>query len=210
MEYKLIAATDVSTFQTLMAEAIREGWQLHGNLIVTPHQDANGYGMQYSQAAIKSQGDTRAVMSDLTENLDEILATIIHDGQFQSAREFVIHITESPDLEHYENPMTERIEKAKSKIKQAFIDAGWLTPEQKRQTQELVNKMAQTAQDMLKLPVTVREIGTLTGQEWYERFWQEYDLPEGRSPKFIDSTLVRKGIDIIAKKAAGIGGESAA
>jgi len=90
-------------------------------------------------------------------------------------------------------------------IKQAFKDAGWLTPEQRQQTQELVNRMAQTAQDMLKLPVTVRELGVMTGQEWYDRFEKETDNL---------SFLVRGGDGVVyitqenilnaAKKAAGI------
>lgn len=54
-------------------------------------------------------------------------------------------------------------------VKQAFMDAGWLNPEQVSKTQDLINYMANTAQDMAKLPVTIEKIGSMTGREWYFR-----------------------------------------
>jgi len=61
-------------------------------------------------------------------------------------------------------------DRAIAEIIQAFEDEGWLSPDKVEKTQKLVNQMVQTVQDMAKLPVTVREIGTMTGQEWYDRF----------------------------------------
>jgi hypothetical protein len=108
-----------------------------------------------------------------------------------------------------------------AQIKQAFADEGYLTPEQKEQTQKLVNQMAQTAQDMAKLPVTVREVGTMTGQEFYSRFEKELNNPDSPLPypKHIDvlrehglvteaaqleSDHIIKVIKAIARRAAGI------
>lgn len=60
-------------------------------------------------------------------------------------------------------------------IKQAFKDASYITPGQVKQTQELVNKMANLANDMARQPtLTVwNDPGKLselmTGQEWYDR-----------------------------------------
>lgn len=59
------------------------------------------------------------------------------------------------------------------KIKQAFADEGYLTPEQKEQTQKLVNMLADQAQLMAKLPVTVSVPGEMTGRDWYDRFEKE-------------------------------------
>jgi len=91
-------------------------------------------------------------------------------------------------------------------IKQAFIDAGWLSPERVklaqvdyfcRESQPFVRRLGDMTKDIVDGKV-------MTGQVWYERFWEEYDLPEGRNPKLIDSTLIRRDIDVIAKKASGI------
>jgi len=40
----------------------------------------------------------------------------------------------------------------KKAIKQAFADAGYLTPEQAKQVQELVNRMVDTAHKMVGVP----------------------------------------------------------
>jgi len=61
-------------------------------------------------------------------------------------------------------------------IEQAFHEAGYISPESAKQVQQLVNQMADNAQAMAKLPVTVREAGTMTGQKWYDRF-------ENRAPR---------------------------
>jgi len=50
----LIAATDINSFNTLIAKALAEGWKLHGQLVVTPSQTPTGYGVQYTQAFVKS------------------------------------------------------------------------------------------------------------------------------------------------------------
>lgn len=53
IKYKLIAATDVTSFDQLMTDALNNGWKMHGKLIVTPHHDASGHGMQYTQAIVR-------------------------------------------------------------------------------------------------------------------------------------------------------------
>lgn len=90
------------------------------------------------------------------------------------------------------------------RVKQAFIDVGWLTPEQKEQTQMLVDKIAQAAQDMAKLPVTVQVPGAMTGAEWFARFKDEL----GKS-RMLDGTNridrnIGSWIDDAAKRATGI------
>lgn len=47
--YKLVAATDVHTFDRLMNEALQDGYDIEGQLVVTPIDG----GMQYSQAMLK-------------------------------------------------------------------------------------------------------------------------------------------------------------
>jgi hypothetical protein len=64
----------------------------------------------------------------------------------------------------------DNLERCIREIEQAFADAGYITPEQVKQVQMLVNQMASTAQDMAKLPVTVCKPGMMTGQGFYERF----------------------------------------
>lgn len=78
------------------------------------------------------------------------------------------------------------------RLRQAFIDAGY--------TNDLYRKHLNDAYiDAIK-----KEAGFMTGREWYDRFWHEYEQPEGRNPKLIDGTIVRKDIDIIARRAAGL------
>lgn len=90
----------------------------------------------------------------------------------------------------------EEVQGAVDQIKQAFQDEWYLTPEQKEQTQKLVNQMAQTAQDMAKLPVTVREVGTMTGKEWYERFYAEVkDMSYPEYYKVLEAAKRAGGID---------------
>lgn len=104
---------------------------------------------------------------------------------------------------------------ALSEVKQAFIDAGWITPEQVKKTQGLVNQMANLAKDMSKQPVMVwNDPGKLselkTGQEWFDRF--ERELPntifptwyERNKPDEAHEVLDRELVLEIAKKAAGI------
>lgn len=86
-------------------------------------------------------------------------------------------------------------------IKEAFAEEGWITPEQVAKTQELVNQMANLAQDMAKLSVTVERIGTMTGREWHDKFRDEM-------PRAVDELLPligyeRKVVEA-AKRAAGL------
>lgn len=93
-----------------------------------------------------------------------------------------------------------------AQIKQAFADAGYITPEQVAKSQELVNAMARHAQELAKLPVAVREIGTMTGQEWHRRFTDALGKPtymddiDGRH-----SVYKIEWISEASKRAAGIG-----
>lgn len=70
-------------------------------------------------------------------------------------------------------------------IKQAFVDEGYITPEQVRKTQELVNQVADLAYNKWGQPVTMiadfsnGELNDLmTNQEWCEKFKQEVDRLE--------------------------------
>lgn len=53
LEYKAIAATTINEFNGALAEYVKDGWFQSGDLQVTPHQDATGYGMQYSMLIAK-------------------------------------------------------------------------------------------------------------------------------------------------------------
>jgi hypothetical protein len=93
----------------------------------------------------------------MVDTLQEKLRAIVLDAPEECE---VIHTLSKTDI---------------SQILQAVQDAGWLSPEQRNQVQSLVNQMADTAQQMAKLPVTVREVGTMTGPEWLSRFKAELD-----------------------------------
>lgn len=103
------------------------------------------------------------------------------------------------------------------RIKQVFKDARWLPPADTSVFEKAMVDAYLKAGGDPDLMIMSRTdwnrnrklAGVMTGQEWYDRFWKEYELPEGRNPKFIDSTTVRKDIDVIACRAAGIdsGGE---
>lgn len=86
-----------------------------------------------------------------------------------------------------------------AQIKTAFKEAGYIGPEQVKKTQELVNQMAQNAQELMKLPVTVREVGTMTGAEWLERFEAELDKLSITKGLWADS-----GVMEAARKASGV------
>lgn len=66
-----------------------------------------------------------------------------------------------------------------ARIKQAFADEGYVTPENAKKVQEMVNQMAQLAQDSFNMPTMVnvrldKKQQTMqklmTGQEWSDRF----------------------------------------
>lgn len=73
------------------------------------------------------------------------------------------------------------------KVISAFADAGYITPEQVAKTQELVNQMANLANDIAKGPVTIlpsmdepllidaSDKRLMTGADWYARFKKEMD-----------------------------------
>jgi hypothetical protein len=92
-------------------------------------------------------------------------------------------------------------------IKQVFADAGYITPEQVAKTQDLVNQMANLANDMARVP-TVQYVSItddqrearmlMTGQEWYDRF--EKELKSGLALPEVMDIWVR----VSAKRAAGL------
>lgn len=54
IKYKTVAATDINSFDDAVNLAIADGYDmLAGTLNVTPHQDKDGYGMQYTIAMVK-------------------------------------------------------------------------------------------------------------------------------------------------------------
>lgn len=59
-------------------------------------------------------------------------------------------------------------------VKQAFIDAGWVTPENATKVQEMVNQIANLTNDMTQLPIIqYAKPNLMTGQEWYDKFKKE-------------------------------------
>lgn len=92
-----------------------------------------------------------------------------------------------------------------ARIKQAFVDAGWLSPERVAETQKLVNKLVQNAQDMHKLAMGVYPQllpNVMTGQEWYDRFEKEMDRISAYAT-FDNHDDVDRAMDA-AKRASGI------
>lgn len=93
-------------------------------------------------------------------------------------------------------------------IKQAFTEAGWITPEQRDKVVKMVNDMANLANDAFQLPtiqfVKINKAQTkaqnlMTGQEFYDRFKKELD-------KLSDIKNLWDGTPLLdaAKRAAGI------
>lgn len=79
----------------------------------------------------------------------------------------------------------------------AIKDAGYINPEQVKKVQELVNLMAQLRQDMAKLPVTVREVGTMTGAEWEKKALEQgWTKPRHLA---VDTTIIFNGLGNIAE-----------
>lgn len=85
----------------------------------------------------------------------------------------------------------------KSQIKQCLADEGYMPPENAKKVQEMVNSMANLANDMAQLPtvqyVKVNKAGTkalnlMTGREWFDRFERELnkELPQ-RFPEYFNA-----------------------
>lgn len=75
-------------------------------------------------------------------------------------------------------------DKTIARIKQAFADEGYLSPEQAKEVQELVNQITDVAHKAMVLP-TIQPViynkrqqtaqNLMTGQEWLARFEKELD-----------------------------------
>lgn len=131
------------------------------------------------------------------------LDTQLHDLLYKQAESYYFEGSDSTD---FESECPELIKK----FKQVFKDASWITPEQVKKTQELVNQMANVAQNMAKLPVIIKE--PMTGQEWYEHYQEElkgemfaFDSFDDNNHKRVTDAIAI--CDGAAKRAAGINRE---
>lgn len=143
-------------------------------------------------------------MSDLDEKLREAIKTVIEPGYFTSQREFLVQITERFVPDHNKSPMQVRIDKAGERIRQAFIDAGWLSPE----VNEAVAKYLEAggSQDFVVMSRTDWErnaklAGVMTGLEWFENF--VHALLEDGTYEDGDTRDLNQVMDA-ARKAAGM------
>lgn len=103
--------------------------------------------------------------------------------------------------------LDEVIEDGVAQIKQAFAEEGYVTPENAKKVQEIVNQMANLANDAFRIPIIqyikpnkamTKAQNLMTGQEWYNRFVAELDK---------DGEIAIAGSGIIkgaAKRAAGL------
>jgi hypothetical protein len=98
------------------------------------------------------------------------------------------------------------------RIKQAFIDAGWVTPENAVKVQNMVNQITNLANDMHQLPAvlyvkpnesTTQLQNLMTGQEWYERFGKALAKQKPRE-WYSGDTYTPGQVMKAAKKASGI------
>lgn len=89
-------------------------------------------------------------------------------------------------------------------IEQAFTETGWLSPDKVKQIQESVNGILNLAHDVARLPATVHVLpaGYMTGQEWYDKYFEAFD---SLSPFIGQGGMTERGRAIeAAKKASGI------
>lgn len=129
-------------------------------------------------------------MVDLDAKLKEILHTPVNQRDFSYDEDDIVE-----------------------QIKQAFAEAGYVTPENAAKVQTMVNQMVNLANDMAIVP-TIQYVkpnkaitkaqNLMTGQEWYERFEKEfkgtrwYDKIRGSHDEISDA----------AKRAAGLTADS--
>lgn len=127
-------------------------------------------------------------MSSLEEELKKHLEGLISGGEYINHEQFLIYLTEHFDDSFGGTPMGDRVDKAARRIKQAFIDDGWV-----KETPVIIYREATVD--------TFKEVHDLmTGQEWYKKFITE--LHECRCLLSVnwDSGNVMRA----AKKASGI------
>lgn len=94
---------------------------------------------------------------------------------------------------------------AVEKIKEAFVEAGYITPENAKKVQEMVSQMANLANDVAQLPTIqyikpnramTKAYRLMTGQEWYH----EFEILAMSSGYYSNDLPMMK----LARKAAGI------
>jgi hypothetical protein len=109
------------------------------------------------------------------------------------------------------NEMTDHEELA-TKVERLFADEGYVTPDNAKKVQAMVNQMAQLAQDAFQMPTMVNVAldkqqqtmqKLMTGPEWYARFKKELDsLYDNFDSNPLDT--VGKAVALAARRAAGI------
>lgn len=94
-------------------------------------------------------------------------------------------------------PAAQNVEEALVQIKQAFVDAGYVDASKMLQVADLLTQQAGILKDMAhaNLP-PIYGTGLMTGQEWYDRFKQEFVADKGVS---YNGDLLA-----VARRAAGI------
>lgn len=138
---------------------------------------------------------------DLTKKLDEIV-------RFMGDSYYPSH--EYPDT--YEPDNVKFRTEAVKQITKAFIDAGWVTPEDKMRVQGLINDIANMTSTAYNQPTIVyvhvdkkamTAKNLMTGREWYDKFKKEFEANKQFRDQ-VNYMWSASTIEEAAKKAAGI------
>ena len=106
--------------------------------------------------------------------------------------------------------MTTTLDEAVELIKQAFADEGYVSPENAKKVQEMVNQLANIANQTAQLPTKIyikpnkamtKAENLMTGQEWYRRFKNE---PIETMSDEDGLWVTFDSMELATKKAAGI------
>lgn len=132
----------------------------------------------------------------------------------EKLREIKIHRLNRHNADRITEYLT-LVDETIEEIIQAFKDEGWVTPENAKKVQSMVNQMANLANDAFRMPTTIHLAVSkdqktaqrlMTGQEWHDRFLQELiggKVPNGR----INFAHTEATIFEASKRASGISSE---
>lgn len=142
----------------------------------------------------------------------------------EKLREIKIHRLNRHNADRITEYLT-LVDETIEEIIQAFKDEGWVTPENAKKVQSMVNQMANLANDAFRMPTTIHLAVSkdqktaqrlMTGQEWYDLYKQEKgfgsldnlkDIGEHGKTYFdgIDHAVIK--CDEAAQRASGISSE---
>lgn len=163
----------------------------------------------------------------LDEKIAEAIETVIKDGQFVSAREFLISITEHYEPKPYSSPMGVRVTKAIEQIKSAFKEAGWIDSTEMAEYIAKHSVNVHTHRDAFIGPDSVTSVGIdnlsppeieydpfgeplMNGAYWLDKalrtIWEDRNEKDyfRSNEKFRESTITMADLETLLKRASGV------